>query len=51
MAAGSGHCAGCGQINAVAKGAPKLEGLGEWRQIGTAHRIVTVMRDLASGRR
>lgn len=44
--AGATHCAGCVQILAAAKGAPKLGSLGVWRRIGNEHHIVTVLRDL-----
>lgn len=44
--AGIAHCTGCAQINAAANGAPKLGSLGVWRRIGTAHHIVTVLKDL-----
>lgn len=45
---GTTHCIGCAQIDAVAKGAPKLGSLGVWRRIGTTHHVVTVLKDLGA---
>jgi hypothetical protein len=45
---GATHCAGCADIEAAAKGAPGLGGLGVWRRIGTTHHVATVLKDLSA---
>ena len=45
---GTTHCTGCAEVDAAARGAPKLGSLGVWRRIGTIHHVVTVLKDLSA---